>query len=115
MARDFAESFYHSTRWKKLQRQIKARAYGLCEICGKPGLIVHHKIILTPDNINNPFISLNPDLLMYVCLDCHNHIHGDTEQRKAIFDADGNLIEIDTTDYSQYIIPERDTPLHAGK
>ena len=116
MAQDFATAFYHSSKWKKLQRQIKGRAYGLCEICGKPGLIVHHKVVLTPDNINDPVISLNPDLLMYVCFDCHNRIHGDKgEQREAIFDADGNLVELDTTDYSQYIIKEGDTPLCALK
>ena len=53
---------------------------GLCERClGKgryiPGYIVHHKILLTTQNINNPNITLNHEHLEYVCLDCHNKEH----------------------------------------
>lgn len=42
----------------------------------KPGYIVHHKITLTPDNINNPDIALNHDLLSYECKDCHDKHEG---------------------------------------
>ena len=40
-----------------------------------PGLIVHHKVTLTPENINEPNITLNWELLRYDCQDCHNREH----------------------------------------
>lgn len=56
---------------------------------------MHHKIHITPLNINNPMITLNFKNLEYVCQDCHNKEH---MQRGAIkeglkFDEDGNIIE----------------------
>ena len=56
---------------------------------------MHHKIHITPFNINNPMITLNFKNLEYVCQDCHNKEH---MQRGAIkeglkFDEDGNIIE----------------------
>ena len=41
---------------------------------------MHHIIELTPDNINNPSISLNPRNLMLLCNDCHNKLHHRFEQ-----------------------------------
>lgn len=56
--------FYRSDKWK-IARAIKiASASGLCEKCGEIGTEVHHKIHLTPDNVNNLEISLNQDNLM---------------------------------------------------
>ena len=55
------------------------------------GYIVHHKIELTPDNINDPDISLNHRRLMYLCHNCHNKIHG-REQDRCSFSADGDVI-----------------------
>lgn len=58
---------------------------GMCEIChGDLGCIVHHKITLTADNINDPEISLNRANLQHVCHDCHNRIDnlGNTEKNK---------------------------------
>lgn len=46
---------------------------GLCEECRENvGRIVHHKILLTPNNINNPYISLNHENLKFDCKDCHD-------------------------------------------
>lgn len=55
---------------------------GLCEECLKKGLItpaeiVHHKIHLNGDNINDPNITLNWDNLEAVCRKCHAEIHED--------------------------------------
>lgn len=60
---------------------------GLCECCLKAGIIkagviVHHKVHLTPDNIDNPEVALNPDNLMLVCRDCHAKLHGKTKRYK---------------------------------
>ena len=40
----------------------------MCEVCHeRPGYIVHHKIILTPQNIGDPKVSLNWDRMSYEC------------------------------------------------
>lgn len=72
----------------------------MCETCGNRtgelGYIVHHKTWLTPENINDPSISLNHDNLKYSCLICHNR-EKETEQEEAryYFNAEGEIIFID--------------------
>lgn len=75
MAKEYAKSFYNSSAWKKCKDSYIKSVYGLCERCGKPGYIVHHKKHLTPDNIHDADIALNHDNLEYLCLDCHNIEH----------------------------------------
>lgn len=80
MARDFAIKFYHSPEWKRCQTEYVKRAGGLCEQCRyrgiiKAGVIVHHKIHLTPGNIYDPNITLNSDNLILLCRDCHAEVH----------------------------------------
>ena len=48
---------------------------GVCR--DAPGYIVHHKVWLTPENITDPDIALNPANFLYVCHDCHNKIEND--------------------------------------
>lgn len=62
--------------WIKCSRGYKKEKGGICERCAKKGLIVpgrevHHKIKLTPENINDPAIALNWDNLELLCKDCH--------------------------------------------
>lgn len=65
----------------------------MCEQCGDGGVIVHHKILLTPQNINDPSVSLNWDNLELLCLLCHNKTHGaGSTSDDTSFDKDGNLI-----------------------
>ena len=76
----FAREFYRSWSWIKCARAYKADRGGLCERCLAKGLItpgeeVHHKIHLTPENINNPKISLNFDNLELLCKNCHLEEH----------------------------------------
>lgn len=98
MAKDFAEAFYHSTQWKKMRDYIFKKECGICERCNGvngPGEIVHHKIYLTPDNINNPLITLNEENLELLCRVCHaiEHNGQSPTEESLTFDADGNLIE----------------------
>ncbi len=77
MAREFAKRFYNGKDWKKCRAAYiakrKAIDGGMCESCHeKPGYIVHHKTELSPENINNPDITLNHDNLKYDCHICHN-------------------------------------------
>jgi len=84
--KDFARSFYSSTAWKNTRQAFAKSKGGLCEIClskgvYKPGEIVHHKVHLTPDNINDASVTLNWDNLQLVCRDCHAVIHENRERR----------------------------------
>lgn len=77
MAREFAKAFYNSKLWKKARAayiaQRKAIDGGMCESCHQqPGYIVHHKVELTPENINDPDIALNLENFKYDCHVCHN-------------------------------------------
>ena len=103
MARDFSRSFYKSDEWQTVrQAYIRIREGidgGMCELCGKDyGYIVHHKVWLTPDNINDPYIALDHQNLMYVCTSCHTMIHVpvESEEKKATpllsFDRFGNPV-----------------------
>lgn len=76
MAKEFAKPFYNSKRWKLCREAyIKHRRAidgGMCETCrDRPGYIVHHKVELTPDNINDPDIALGFFNLKYDCHICH--------------------------------------------
>lgn len=95
MAREFAESFYNSKEWIKCRNGYMQSKNYICERCGNVAEICHHKIELTPDNIDSPDITLNSDLLMALCLDCHNRVHGngDTTREGLTFDSNGNLIQ----------------------
>jgi hypothetical protein len=109
MAKEFSKHFYNSQRWKDCKQsyisQRVAADGGLCEECRKElGYIVHHKVMLTEHNIDNPDVSLNHENLEYVCKDCHDRFEGHGVGNKHIkplfqFDADGqpiSLREIDT-------------------
>lgn len=68
---------------------------GLCEKCLKegryePGEIVHHKIHLTPQNINDPSISLNWDNLELLCRLHHGDEHSKRVRRYKV-DALGHV------------------------
>ena len=67
--------FYNSSQWDKVRRAYKLYRYGLCERCGRPGEIVHHKCYISMENIFNPDVTLNFDNLELLCLDCHNKEH----------------------------------------
>lgn len=101
MAKDWAVSFYKSAAWDKCREGYISSVHGLCERCTTPtpGKIVHHKEYLTPENIIDPNITLNWELLEYLCQRCHNNEHhGDGKGEGVIreglmFDEYGNLVE----------------------
>lgn len=101
MAKEFAQAFYHSKRWKKCRSSYISKRVlidgGMCEICKDSlGHILHHKISLTPANINNADISLNPCNLQYVCKACHDNLDGHglnkKKEGKCLFDSNGQPI-----------------------
>ena len=84
--KDWAESFYNSTAWKKCRSSYLEHVGGLCEECLMLGLytpaeLVHHITPLTPANINDPAVSLNYANLRAVCRECHAKAHGARQRR----------------------------------
>ena len=78
--KEYAKDFYKSAAWKRARQTVIKRANGLCERCRaaglyRPGVIVHHKDYITPENIHNPGVTLNLGNLEYLCEDCHNKEH----------------------------------------
>ena len=76
MAKEFSEAFYNSKAWRRCRETYKKSVGGLCERCKKEGLIVagtmvHHKEKLTPENINDPTITLSWNNLELLCRECH--------------------------------------------
>lgn len=74
------KSFYASEKWQKFRLAIIAERGLRCEHCYKTvtkagDLTLHHKIELTPENVNDVNISLNPENISVVHHDCHNKIH----------------------------------------
>ncbi|CAM3876118.1 HNH endonuclease [Cohnella lubricantis] len=93
--KDLAKAFYKSKAWRLCRDAYFILRHGLCERCGGPGKIVHHKVWLTPQNINDPNVSLNHALLELLCQDCHNKEHhgSGTVADGLMFDEQGNLVE----------------------
>ena len=76
----YAAAFYKSKQWEKCRAAYAASVGGLCERCAaagriRAGVIVHHKQHITPENINDPEVTLNWDNLELVCRDCHAELH----------------------------------------
>lgn len=105
MAKEWTDGFYLSKPWRKTRDAYYRLQRGKCERCMaeymtgvrsmediNPGIIVHHKIELTPDNINDPHITLSFDNLELLCMDHHNKQHKAKPKRYS-FDAAGNIIE----------------------
>lgn len=81
MAKEFSKAFYNSKAWLDCRGGYINSVHGLCETClekeiTKPGYIVHHKELLTPNNINDPNVTLNWDKLKYECKNCHDKNDG---------------------------------------
>lgn len=83
--REFAETFYKSKEWKDCRIAYIKSVGGLCENCMKqgiykPAIIVHHIEHITPQNIENPEITLSNGNLKALCRDCHAKEHA-TQKR----------------------------------
>jgi len=78
-------TFYRSKEWAEFRRVViaertKEDGFVYDEITGKPivkayDLILHHKIELTEENVNDYNISLNPENIQIVSFKTHNRIH----------------------------------------
>jgi 5-methylcytosine-specific restriction endonuclease McrA len=89
---------YSSPAWKRVRKEYYERVGGLCEDCLARGIItpgdeVHHKIFITPANMHDPSIALNPDNLVLLCKQCHAKRHGHVKRYKV--SPDGRVIVLE--------------------
>lgn len=77
MAKPWAKRFYNSRLWREVRRQVLHRDSYTCHDCGGRATEVHHIVELTPENINDYSVSLNPDNLKSLCYECHVKITQD--------------------------------------
>lgn len=81
MAEPWAARFYNGKAWRALRGRLIAERNYICEECGgnfalEPSRLVgHHKKELTPENITDINISLNPANIKIICKECHDKEH----------------------------------------
>lgn len=97
MAKEYAKGFYNSATWKKCQAAFMSSKAYICERCGRPARVVHHKTYITPNNITDPKITLSWDNLEALCYDCHGKEHNTREPVASglRFTSDGDIVPID--------------------
>lgn len=104
MAKEWTDGFYNSKAWRKTRDAYYKLKRGRCERCEKeaeagsrtmeeinPGVIVHHKIHLTPENINNQSIALSFDNLELLC-EMHHNRHHKAKGKRYLFAEDGRIV-----------------------
>jgi 5-methylcytosine-specific restriction endonuclease McrA len=95
--KEYAKGFYNSKAWRDTQRAYMQSQNYVCERCGRPAVIVHHKTYISKKNINDPNITLNWDNLEALCQTCHQHEHfkeSGVTAEGLMFDDKGNIVKI---------------------
>ena len=91
--KEWAKSFYLSAAWEQTRAAYLMSQDYICERCGEPAKVVHHKRWLSRDTISNPNITLSWDNLEALCQDCHNKEHHKRERTlRYRFDETGNIV-----------------------
>ena len=93
--KDWQQKLYASRRWADCRNAYAKSKHYLCEMClqeGKttPSEIVHHRVPVTPENIDDPNITLNWSNLQCLCRLHHAQVHSKTPKRY-IFDEMGRV------------------------
>ena len=110
MAREFAKAFYKSSLWQEVRESILKRDRYMCQQpgCHAPAEEVHHKIKLSPENINDPNVTVNPSNLISLCGDCHKALHKSDKVaglRERRMKSDASVLQEITFDENGYPIP----------
>lgn len=83
--------FYKSAEWRKVSTAYMESKHYICERCGRPATICHHKTWLNDVNVHDPAIALSFDNLECLCIDCHNAEHS-SNHNKTLFATDGTVV-----------------------
>lgn len=84
-------SFYHSKEWKRVSTAYMTSRFYICERCGRPATICHHRKYLNGQNVSDPEIALGFNNLEALCQECHNQEHS-RALSLVLFDEQGNAI-----------------------
>lgn len=87
------KAFYNSKAWRTVSAAYMSSKYYICERCGRPATICHHKQWLNGSNVNDPAIALGFDNLEALCMDCHNAEHS-LKHSVTLFNDDGTVATV---------------------
>jgi len=78
---DWQSKFYTGQVWRKFRHALVLERGMRCERCGRllkdeSEIEADHVKELTPETVNNPKVSLNPNNIQLLCKNCHNQKHG---------------------------------------
>ena len=94
--------FYNGSTWRKISKLYLQSKYYICERCGQPATICHHKKYLNDQNKEDYEIAYSFDNLEALCIDCHNKEHFEKD-RQVFFDSDGNISRVrESTELEEY-------------
>ena len=98
--RSIDNHFYSRKQWIECKNEYLKSVNHLCERCLKAGRIisadiVHHKVYMNENTVNDPALAYGFDNLEALCLDCHNKEHFGTAEEKRYQFVNGKLV-IDT-------------------
>lgn len=99
---DKLHSFYCSKPWIDLSYSLKIAVNGKCNRCGHMAedlseMIGHHTVELSEDNVDDPMIALNPELIEIICRDCHNKEHRRFGHKQNVYIVYGSPLSGKTT------------------
>lgn len=81
MSQAWAKKFYNSKEWRALRERLVVEAKFRCAHCGEDylkdstQLVGHHIKELTPANVNDANVALNPANIEIICRRCHDKEH----------------------------------------
>jgi len=80
---------------------------GICERCFQmgeftPATLVHHKTHLTPENVDDPHVTLSYDNFQRLCQDCHAAVHSGQSAPRVTFDERGYVMPSETDTERSY-------------
>ena len=85
------QKVYDSRKWRRVRRAYMESRHWICERCGAPASVCHHKTYLTADNISDVSTAYGTANLECLCRECHNLEHEHFETTGAVFTSSGDV------------------------
>lgn len=88
------QKVYNSRKWRRIRKEYLESKNYICERCGKPATICHHKTYLTESNVTDGLTAYDFSNLESLCQDCHNLEHEHFQRLGAVFTTSGNISKV---------------------